>query len=95
LTGAERCRRIQAFNTKGVNMQRNFYIEPSYLVGEDLQAITVAESGDFPSNVVIYTKDPRDKEYFGDFRVDMPVEFMRMLAKAINKVCDEIEENKE
>ena len=35
-----------------------------------------------------------DKEYFGDLRLDMPVEFMRLLAKTILKVCDEVEENK-
>ena len=76
-------------------MTRNFYSQPSYHVGEDRYAITVAESGDFPGEgVVIFTKDAEDKEYFGSLRLDMPVEFMRILAKTILKVCDEVEGNK-
>ena len=77
-------------------MSRNFYSQPSYLVGEDRYAITVSESGDFPGEgVVIFTKDAEDKEYFGSIRLDMPVEFMRLLAKTILQVCDEVEAVKE
>ena len=76
-------------------MTRNFYSQPSYHVGEDRYAITVAESGDFPGEgVVVFTKDVEDKEYFGNISLDMPVEFMRLLAMTILKVCDEVEENK-
>ena len=76
-------------------MTRNFYSQPSYHVGEDRYVITVAESGDFPGeSVVVFTKDVEDKEYFGNISLDMPVEFMRLLAKTILKVCDEVEENK-
>lgn len=76
-------------------MSRNFYSQPSYHVGEDRYAIIVSESGDFPGeSVVVFTKDVEDKEYFGNIRLDMPVEFMRLLAKTILKVCDEVEENK-
>lgn len=77
-------------------MSRNFYSQPSYHVGEDTYAITVAESGDFPGeNVLIFTKDAEDREYFGNIRLDMPVKFMRILAKTILKVCDEVEAGKE
>jgi len=77
-------------------MTRNFYSSPSYQVGEDHNVITVAESADFPGEgVVIFTKGVKDKDYFGDLRLDMPVEFMRLLAKAILKVCDEVEGSKE
>ena len=77
-------------------MSRNFYSQPSYNVGEDRYAITVSESGDFPGEgVVIFTKDAEDKEYFGSIHLDMPVEFMRLLAKTILKVCDEVEAVKE
>ena len=76
-------------------MSHNFYSQPSYHVGEDHYAITVAESGDFPGEgVVVFTKDVEDKEYFGNISLDMPVEFMRLLAKTILKVCDEVEGNK-
>ena len=73
-------------------MSRNFYSQPSYLVGEDRYTITVSESGDFPGEgVVIFTKDVEDKGHFGNISLDMPVEFMRLLAKTILKVCDEVE----
>ncbi len=65
-------------------MERNFYVQPLYYVGEDEHTIAVAESAD----VVMYSCD---EDYFGQFRFDMPVEFMRMLAKTILKVCDEVE----
>lgn len=77
-------------------MSRNFYITPAYQVCEDRFSITVTESGDFPGeNVVVYTKGPGSVEYFGNLRVDMPIEFMRKLAQTINKVCDEVESLKE
>ncbi len=74
-------------------MSRNFYVQPNYYVGEAEHTIAVAESGNFPGeSVVVFSQDP---EYFGQFSLDMPVEFMRLLAKTILKVCDEIEDNKE
>lgn len=77
-------------------MSRNFYVSPAYQVGEDRAVITVTESGDFPGDcVVIFTKDAEDKDYFGNIHLDMPVEFMRLLAKTILKVCDEVEVNKD
>ena len=77
-------------------MSRNFYVSPAYRVGEGSAAITVTESGDFPrDNVLIFTKDFEEVEYFGHIRLDMPVEFMRLLAKTILKVCDEVEVGKE
>ena len=76
-------------------MTRNFYSQPSYHVGEDRYVITVSESGDFPGeSAVVFTKDVEDKGHFGNISLDMPVEFMRLLAKTILKVCDEVEENK-
>ena len=76
-------------------MTRNFYSQPSYHVGEDRYVITVSESGDFPGeSVVVFTGDVEDKGYFGNISLDMPVEFMRLLAKTILKVCDEVEGNK-
>lgn len=77
-------------------MSRNFYTSPAYQVGEDRAVITVTESGDFPGDsVLIFTKNAEDKEYFGNIRLDMPVEFMRLFAKTILKVCDEVEGKKE
>lgn len=77
-------------------MQRNFYIQPNYFVGEDRACISVAESGDFPGDhVCIFTKDAEDIEYFGKLRLDMPIEYMRLLAKTILRVCDEVEAYKE
>ena len=76
-------------------MPHNFYSQPSYRVGDNCYVITVSESGDFPGeNVVVFTKDVADKGHFGNISLDMPVEFMRLLAKTILKVCDEVEENK-
>ena len=75
-------------------MTRNFYVMPMYLVGEDTNVIRVAESADFPyENIVIETRDKSDEEYFGKIRLDMPIEFMRLLANTILKVCDEVQES--
>lgn len=75
-------------------MTRNFYVIPMYLVGEDTDVIRVAESIECPStNVVIETRDKSDEEYFGKIRLDMPIEFMRLLANTILKVCDELQES--
>ena len=75
-------------------MTRNFYAMPMYLVGEDTNVIRVAESSDFPdTNVVIKTTDKADEDWFGKIHLDMPIEFMRLLANTILKVCDELQEN--
>lgn len=76
-------------------MPRNFYIQPNYFVGEDHACISVAESGDFPGeHVCIFTKDAEDMKFFGNLHIDMPIEYMRLLAKTILRVCDEVEANK-
>lgn len=73
-------------------MTRNFYVMPMYLVGEDTNVIRVAESSDFPdTNVVIKTTDKADEDWFGKIHLDMPIEYMRLLANTILKVCDEVQ----
>lgn len=85
---------IEFFVLKENEMTRNFYVIPMYLVGEDTNVIRVAESADFPyENIVIETIDKSDEEYFGKIRLDMSIEFMRLLANTILKVCDEVQKS--
>lgn len=75
-------------------MTRNFYVIPIYLVGEDTNVIRVAESSDFPdTHVVIKTTDKADEDWFGNIHLDMPIEFMRLLANTLLKVCDEVQKS--
>lgn len=75
-------------------MTRNFYVMPVYLVGEGTNVLRVAESSDFPdTHVVIKTTDKADEDWFGKIHLDMPVEFMRLLANTLLKVCDEVQES--
>lgn len=52
-------------------------------------AITVADDGEIPGNVLMFTDAQHDKDYWGDFRVSMPKEFAAKLALALVEATKE------
>lgn len=54
------------------------------------EAVTVAPSPDFPGNVIVYVED-KHKEYFGDFRLDLPAAMCKQLGQAILDAAAEAE----
>jgi hypothetical protein len=53
--------------------------------------LTIRPSPDFPDGNVCLMTEGEEKEYFGEIRLDLPVEMMRKIAEALIAACDEAE----
>lgn len=51
--------------------------------------ISVSPSADFPDGNVMLYVEPKEEEYMGKLRLDLPSAYMRKIGEAILAACDE------